>query len=111
MISEIAGVGPASKTVMRLYTEMISKIGNEFDILTRISEEEIGNKAGHIMKEAVHRMRSGRVRPQSGYDGAFGVIRVFEEGELDTLSGQGTLFGDTISPAARRKKKKRSRPL
>ena len=48
-------------------------------------------------------MRSGRVIRKPGYDGEYGVIRVFEEGELARLAGQGSLFGE--GPTVRRARK------
>jgi superfamily I DNA/RNA helicase len=51
----------------------------------------------------VHRLRSGKVIRQAGFDGQFGIIHVFEEGELDELAGQQSLFG---GQKVKRKKKK-----
>ena len=37
-------------------------------------------------------MRNNKVIRQEGYDGEFGVIRLFDEGEKDELLGQTALF-------------------
>src|SRR2546425_529833 len=46
--------------------------------------------------------RAGQVIRESGYDGEYGVIRLFEEGELKRLTGGGLLFD---APVAKRKEK------
>ncbi|MBN1615587.1 MAG: UvrD-helicase domain-containing protein, partial [Deltaproteobacteria bacterium] len=103
VLGEILGTGPASKKVMGEYGRTIARFGSEFDLLLKTPLDEI-RQASEILGEAVERMRSGRVIRKPGYDGEYGVIRVFEEGELVKLAGQGSLLGD--GPAIRRAKKK-----
>jgi len=57
-----------------------------------------------ILGEAVCRIRAGRVIRRPGYDGEFGVIRVFAEGELDRLSGQEGLCGDPLSTMGKKRR-------
>lgn len=103
VLGEILGAGPASKKVMELYGRTIARFGSEFDLLLHAPPDEI-RQASPILGEAVERMRSGRVIRKPGYDGEYGVIRVFEEGEPARLAGQGSLFGD--GPAVGRARKK-----
>jgi PHP family Zn ribbon phosphoesterase len=88
LLSEIMGVGPVSKKVMEQYGLVIAWFGSEFEVLLHAATNEI-REAFPIFGEAVERMRSGRVIRKPGYDGEYGVIRVFEEGELQRLAGQG----------------------
>src|SRR5262249_41211714 len=60
--------------------------------------EEIGRAGSSLLAEGIVRLRGGRVKREPGYDGEYGVIRLFEDGELDRLAG-GLLFD---SPIARR---------
>ncbi|MFA7061557.1 MAG: endonuclease Q family protein [Pedobacter sp.] len=92
VLSEIIGVGPASKEVMRQYAMTIACFGSEFNLLLHTPLEEISQQAP-LLGEAISRMRSGRVIRQPGYDGEFGVIRVFAEGELDLSGAQRGIFG------------------
>jgi DNA helicase-2/ATP-dependent DNA helicase PcrA len=108
VLGEILGTGPTSKKVMEQYGRTIARFGSEFDLLLHASPEEI-RQASEILGEAVERMRSGRVIRKPGYDGEYGVIRVFEEGKLARLAGQGSLFGD--GPTARRAQKKQTGTL
>jgi PHP family Zn ribbon phosphoesterase len=41
---------------------------------------------------AISRMRKGEVIKQEGYDGEYGVIRLFKESEKHELIGQKRLF-------------------
>jgi len=87
VLGEILGTGPGSKKVMELYSRVISRFGSEFGLLLYAPLEEI-RAASPLLGEAVERMRSGRVIRTPGCDGQYGVIRVFEEGELARLAGQ-----------------------
>ncbi len=107
IVGEIINVGPASKAVQKEYSRLISLFGSEFNLLLNTPIDEIREQYSPVMAEAVKRMRTGRVIRNSGYDGEFGVIKVFEEGELDSLAGQISLFGTT---PRRRQTKKRKQP-
>ncbi len=93
ILSEIKGSGPASKTVMQAFHQAISLFGNEFSLLEEVPVEDIKRYGDPILAEAIRRMRFHEVKPQAGYDGIYGTIRVFEEGELAKLTGQLYLFG------------------
>ncbi|MFA6465426.1 MAG: UvrD-helicase domain-containing protein, partial [Desulfurivibrionaceae bacterium] len=91
VLGEILGAGPATKGVMALYAKVIDRFGSEFALLLDTPIEEI-NRMSPVMGEAVARIRAGRVIRTPGYDGEFGVIRVFAEGEREELAGQISLF-------------------
>lgn len=110
VLGEIAGAGPASKGVMELYSRTIARFGSEFNLLLQASLDEI-RQASPVLGEAVARMRDGRVIRKPGFDGEYGVIRVFGEGEAEQLAGQGTLFGDVVPPRRGRKAKREALPL
>lgn len=93
ILAEIKGSGPESKTVIQAYQQAISVFGNEFTLLEKVPVDEIKHSADPILAEAVRRMRSRQVNPQPGFDGVYGVIRIFGEGELAKLTGQLHLFG------------------
>ncbi len=102
LLSEIhGGVGPNSKRINREYFSLINNYGTEFDILLHLSTEEIAQQGEPLVAEAVCRMRNREVLIQEGYDGEFGVIRVFDKGDLDSFSSQSTLFTDDITSGSR----------
>ncbi len=81
IISEINGVGPASKSVVCEYERLIHQFGSELAILQDIPTDEI-SKASTLLGEGISRLREGKVIKHAGYDGEYGVIRLFEDGEL-----------------------------
>lgn len=81
IISEINGVGPSSKSVVCEYERLINTFGSELAILQDIPVDEI-SKSSTLLGEAVSRLRQGKVIKHAGFDGEYGVIRLFEENEL-----------------------------
>ena len=92
LLADCFGVSPSSKKVDAAYFALLGKLGSEFEILRTISPEVIENAGGPIVSEAVRRLRSGQVIRQAGYDGEYGIIRLFELGEVERLSGQTSLL-------------------
>ncbi|HEX6454756.1 MAG TPA: UvrD-helicase domain-containing protein [Trebonia sp.] len=82
MLAEIAGVGPKSKSVERQVSAMVERFGPELGILGEVPLDELAAKAPSIVVEAISRLRRGEVRREAGYDGVYGVIRLFDPGEL-----------------------------
>jgi uncharacterized protein (TIGR00375 family) len=95
ILSEITGVGPGSKQVSQKYNSLIQKIGSEFNILLHLPVDEIGEKGSELLAEAVRRMREREVYIQEGFDGQYGVIKVFREDEQKSISQQNSLFAFT----------------
>jgi DNA helicase-2/ATP-dependent DNA helicase PcrA len=107
IISEITGSGPASKGVLAVYTDLLALSGNEFTFLLETPLTDIESRFGHIYAEALRRMREGEIRPKPGFDGEFGVIRVFGEEERERFLGQGSLF--ELSGITKKKKRSSER--
>lgn len=82
VIAEIAGTGAGSKTVGRSYESLLTYIGPEFFILDSAPVEDIRRRGSSQLAEAISRMRAGKVICKPGFDGEYGVIRLFEEQEL-----------------------------
>ena len=61
--------------------KMINKFGSELAILQDIPTDEI-SKQSTLLGEAITRLRAGKVIKHAGYDGEYGVIRLFEDNEL-----------------------------
>ena len=92
ILSEIMDCGVETKKVKQEYERLILELGSEIDILMNVPLEEIGHVGGELLKEAIKRMREQKVIKKPGYDGEYGKIRLFEEGERERLLGQGLLF-------------------
>ncbi|MBI3493194.1 MAG: UvrD-helicase domain-containing protein, partial [Acidobacteria bacterium] len=94
VLSEIAGTGPSSQTVARSYDRLVSTLGAELSILRSIPVEDIERASSSLLAEAISRLRAGHVIREAGYDGEYGVIRLFEESELRRLTVGGALFDE-----------------
>lgn len=81
ILAEILGVGTASKSVSAEYERLTSKFGSELSILREVPVDEL-KKSSTLLGEAVSRLREGKVIKQAGYDGEYGIIRLFEDSEL-----------------------------
>ncbi|GAM11699.1 putative protein [Geobacter sp. OR-1] len=86
IISEILGVGVASKKVAGQFARIVARFGSEFDLLLKTELDGI-SRFSPVLGEAVARIRNSRVIRRSGYDGEFGVIKVFSEEEKKELIG------------------------
>ncbi len=85
----------SSKSVMAEYMRLIRALGSEFHIYLDSGRLDLSSAGGELFAEGVRRIRDGEVRLQGGYDGEFGTVRVFEEGEIDTFRSS-SLFGDSV---------------
>ena len=92
VLSEIVGVGPNSQKVARRYDRLLSSLGSELSILESVPVEDIGRADSSLLAEGITRLRAGEVRREAGYDGEYGVIRLFEESELRRHRAGGLLF-------------------
>jgi len=103
VLSEINATGAASKAVARSYDRLIATLGPELSILDAVPVEDISRVSSSLLAEAITRLRAGRVIREAGYDGEYGVIRLFEERELWALRAGGAVLFKT--------EEKQQRPL
>jgi DNA helicase-2/ATP-dependent DNA helicase PcrA len=92
VLSEIYKVGPHSKFIKQKYEELLARVGPELFILEQAPIEEIkrsqaepgneNNKDSSLLAEAILRMRAGKVVCRPGFDGEYGVVRLFMDKEL-----------------------------
>ncbi len=106
VLGELHQTGAKSKTVQGAYEKTLFRLGPELDILTRLPIDQIRRDGSELLAEAVSRMREGRVIREGGYDGEYGVIRVFEPGELDQRLSVGVLFDLSPDSGPKRGRKK-----
>ncbi len=76
ILSELTGVGVASKRVTREYFSLLERFGNELSILRSCPLNTIKQAGYHLLSEALGNMREGRVSVSQGYDGEYGMVRV-----------------------------------
>ena len=83
-------VGPQSKKVNLLYRDLLEKLGPELTILWALPLDEIARHAPDIVTEAIRRVRAGELSIEAGFDGEYGTVKLFGEGERDQVQGQAT---------------------
>ncbi len=92
VVAELHSVGPKSKKVERTVSGLVDRLGPEIDVLERVPLEDVARTAEPLLVEALRRLRDGDVRCEAGFDGEYGVIRLFEPGEISTKGSVGLLF-------------------
>ncbi|WP_028926580.1 UvrD-helicase domain-containing protein [Pseudonocardia acaciae] len=113
IMSEILGTGPKSKKVLTEIDKLTAALGPELSILQDVPVDDVG-KHSTLLAEALTRLRGGQVIREAGYDGEYGVIRLFEPGELTRLRTvtAPALFDDLAPtpPATARTPRRRATP-
>ena len=77
-----SGVSSASKRVTAQYFNLLHSLGPELSILRNVPLEDISCAAGPLVAEGIRRLRAGEVQIEPGFDGEYGKIKIFEQGEL-----------------------------
>ncbi|MCP4167224.1 MAG: UvrD-helicase domain-containing protein [Chloroflexi bacterium] len=99
IISELVGVGPNSKRVQREYQRLLTDLGPELAILLDLPLDQIAGSAGDKLAAGIGRMRLGEVNAIAGYDGEFGIIKLFDRGDSERVP-QMNLFGDELAASS-----------
>ncbi|MGO9117000.1 MAG: UvrD-helicase domain-containing protein [Desulfomonilaceae bacterium] len=90
IVAQSLGVGPQSKKVNLLYQDLLRNLGPELIILWALPLEEIAQHAPDIVTESIRRVRSGELSIEAGFDGEYGTVKLFGEGEREHIQGQST---------------------
>ncbi|MCS7082563.1 MAG: UvrD-helicase domain-containing protein [Bacteroidota bacterium] len=91
VLAELLDSAPASRAVQRSYERLLRALGPELVILREAPLEDVRRIGPPLLDEALNRMRNGRVLREPGFDGQYGVIRLFRPEERAQLQG-GVLF-------------------
>jgi uncharacterized protein (TIGR00375 family) len=88
VLGEVLGVGAGSKSVRSACQQLVSRVGPELAVLQDAPLEDLGREGPPLFAEAVRRMRAGEVKRQAGYDGEYGIVRMFDAEERRRLLAQ-----------------------
>ena len=70
-----------SQAVGNRYEQMVEKFGSEFEVLLKTPVEFIAQSFGEKVAEAINKVRQGQIFVDPGYDGIFGVVKIWPDSE------------------------------
>jgi PHP family Zn ribbon phosphoesterase len=96
ILSECLGSPVASPKIQGPYTALVDAFGGEFTVLLKTPEKDIIKIAGDRVAAGIGKVRTGDLHIDPGYDGVFGVVKLWQEGEkkplIDASKEQLTMF-------------------
>lgn len=96
IIAQCIGSPVASVKVQPPYTKLIEAIGDEFSVLLKAPLSDIQSIVGERIAAGIHKVRTGDILIDPGYDGVFGVVKLWKEGEklplVDSSKEQLSMF-------------------
>ena len=81
IIAEANGSQPGTVGVREEYFNLCNALGGEFNVLLDVPVEEVRKHTTLRIAEGLRRVREGKVTIAPGYDGVFGEISIFRDGE------------------------------
>lgn len=79
--AESLGSSVNSQKSNNLYAKLCTEFGSEIEILLRSSLNDIERVGGARLAQGVRKVREGTIAIDPGYDGIFGKVSIWEEGE------------------------------
>ncbi|MEM0465447.1 MAG: endonuclease Q family protein [Candidatus Pacearchaeota archaeon] len=77
IISISLNAGINSKAVWKVYYNLIEKFGNEFNVLIKVSKDEIFKVTNNkILTDLIIDNREGKIQVKPGYDGVYGKVLI-----------------------------------
>ncbi len=79
LIAASIGKGVNTKAVWEEYNKLLSKFGNEFNVLLEVSEDQLEDVTTKLISSLIIRNRHGKIKVKPGYDGVYGEIMFKDE--------------------------------
>jgi PHP family Zn ribbon phosphoesterase len=92
LIAETLSVQSKTKKVEEIYVELCKQFHGEIAVLSGTPIGNIASAGYATLAEGIQRMRDGKVSVEPGYDGEYGKIKVFNDGETKDFQSQKALF-------------------
>lgn len=96
IIAEALSSTVASMRVKDLYDKLCFTFGSELNVLLRAESADIQNQVDEKVAQAIERVRKGEIELTPGFDGQYGVVKIWKDvvlpKEKDTVSQIGIDF-------------------
>lgn len=92
IIAEALNQSVNTKAVREEYLKAVHTLGNEFFVLMDAPKEDLFRYLPARVAEGIIRVRERRLRIKPGYDGVYGQVSIFDEGDKGKASAQMELF-------------------
>ena len=79
IIAEAVGSPVTSPRVQTPYFRLTSEVATEFSLLLTADLSAVARIAGDRVVEGIERVRKGNIHVDPGYDGVFGIVKIWEE--------------------------------
>ncbi|MBI4039019.1 hypothetical protein HY384_03615 [Candidatus Daviesbacteria bacterium] len=80
ILAECFNTAPTTQKVINEYKKLTNSLGSEVKILTKVGIEEITKISGPKVAEGIDKVRNGRLVIDPGYDGVYGVVKIWNHG-------------------------------
>lgn len=80
VLAEAFSTAPTTQKVLNEYKKLTSSLGNEINILTKVDTQDIARISGPKIAEGVEKVRKGELVIDPGYDGVYGVVKIWQSG-------------------------------
>jgi len=77
ILAEVHDCAATGTKATREYFRLLRHYGSELHILRSVQIETLERDGQHLLARALQKMRQGAVTVEPGYDGRYGVVRVF----------------------------------
>ena len=81
VLGEVYGTSPGSIKVESMFETLVTRFGTEHEILLRTSLENLREVGGKRVEEAIDRLRHRNISIIPGFDGEYGKVSIWKEGE------------------------------
>jgi uncharacterized protein (TIGR00375 family) len=79
ILAEAMNISISSQNVLNEYNKLTDMYDSEFAVLLETPLEEIAKISGKKVSEGIEKVRRGEIVVEPGYDGVFGVVKIWPE--------------------------------
>lgn len=83
IIAESLSMTVASEKVKSAFENICSQFGSEMNVLFKTPLNEIRKQAGEHLAEAIEKVRAGNIVIKPGFDGQYGIVKIWENEKED----------------------------